>query len=43
MIDSIEDIQCPVCGYNCLGQGGVGCIDKPHLVKVCKESGGDES
>ena len=24
-----EDIQCPVCGYYCLGKGGHGCIDKP--------------
>lgn len=27
-----EDIQCPVCGYYCLGKGGTGCIDKPTLV-----------
>lgn len=27
-----EDIQCPVCGYYCLGKGGHGCIDKPFLV-----------
>lgn len=27
-----EDIQCPVCGYYCLGKGGYGCIDKPKLV-----------
>ncbi|MCK5161655.1 MAG: hypothetical protein KAQ99_08795 [Candidatus Aureabacteria bacterium] len=20
---------CPVCGYYCLGKGGIGCIDKP--------------
>lgn len=23
-----EDEICPVCGYYCLGKGGVGCIDK---------------
>lgn len=23
-----EDLNCPVCGYYCLGRGGVGCIDK---------------
>lgn len=29
---SNEDVQCPVCGYYCLGKGGVGCIDKPSMV-----------
>lgn len=29
---SLSNIQCPVCGYYCLGHGGVGCIDKPFLV-----------
>jgi hypothetical protein len=28
-----ENEQCPVCGYYCLGKGGVGCIDKPSLVE----------
>lgn len=28
-----EDLQCPVCGYYCLGSGGVGCIDKPYWVE----------
>ena len=28
---SPEDIYCPVCGYYCLGRGGVCCIDKPTL------------
>lgn len=28
-----EDIQCPVCGYYCLGKGGMGCIDKPWMVE----------
>ena len=28
----MKDIQCPVCGYYCLGNGGYGCIDKPSLV-----------
>ena len=27
-----ENAQCPVCGYYCLGNGGIGCIDKPSLV-----------
>jgi len=26
-----EQINCPVCGYYCLGNGGLGCIDKPKL------------
>ncbi len=29
-----EDIQCPVCGYYCLGKGGYGCIDKPSLLDI---------
>lgn len=29
-----SEIQCPVCGYYCLGKGGFGCIDKPTLVKI---------
>lgn len=28
-----EDIHCPVCGYYCLGRGGMGCIDKPFIVE----------
>lgn len=27
-----EDEECPMCGYYCLGKGGIGCIDKPGLV-----------
>ena len=30
-MSNIEDIQCPVCGYYCLGNGGFGCIDKKGL------------
>jgi len=29
--ESPFEIQCPVCGYYCLGNGGSGCIDKPAL------------
>jgi hypothetical protein len=25
---------CPVCGYYCLGNGGVNCIDKPKLCGI---------
>jgi len=25
------NIYCPVCGYYCNGNGGIGCIDKPNL------------
>lgn len=28
-----EDEHCPVCGYYCLGKGGVGCVDKPNLLE----------
>lgn len=34
-----EEIQCPVCGYYCLGKGGVGCIDKPNLGKIIAPAG----
>lgn len=28
----LSEIQCPVCGYYCLGKGGFGCIDKPSMI-----------
>ena len=31
-----KNIHCPVCGYYCLGKGGVGCIDKPTLCGLNK-------
>lgn len=30
--EDAQDIICPVCGYNCAGNGGLFCIDKPTLV-----------
>jgi len=33
-----EKISCPVCGYYCLGKGGIGCIDKPTLVEIEKSN-----
>lgn len=27
----VENLICPVCGYYCLGKGGIGCIDKAGL------------
>jgi hypothetical protein len=34
-----KNTQCPVCGYYCLGNGGIGCIDKPSaIVHECGES-----
>jgi hypothetical protein len=33
---SASDEICPVCGYYCLGKGGIGCIDKPKLVEIEK-------
>jgi len=40
----INDIICPVCGYNCLGKGGLGCIDKPAMdyKKYMKDFGYEE-
>ena len=32
-----EDEQCPVCGYYCIGNGGVYCIDKPSFIRPKKE------
>ena len=29
--NSADNIQCPVCGYYCLGKGGHGCIHKPDI------------
>ena len=34
-----EDEFCPVCGYYCLGKGGVGCIDKPSMCRQALEGG----
>lgn len=33
-----SEIQCPACGYYCLGKGGFGCIDKPKLVEMEQKS-----
>lgn len=34
MLDLRNDtINCPVCGYYCRGNGGMGCIDKPNFIK----------
>lgn len=33
----IVDSQCPVCGYYCLGNGGVGCIDKPAMLATMQK------
>lgn len=31
LYESYKNEICPVCGYYCLGKGGIGCIDKPKL------------
>lgn len=36
------ELQCPVCGYYCLGKGGFGCINKPKLVAETQESLGSD-
>jgi hypothetical protein len=32
-----ERLYCPACGYYCLGNGGVGCIDKPTIVRAARK------
>ncbi len=29
----MSEDNCPVCGYYCIGKGGVGCIDKPGMTE----------
>lgn len=36
-LEEAEAMQCPVCGFLCVGKGGVGCIDKLGLVNAIKE------
>jgi len=38
LYESYKNERCPICGYYCLGKGGVGCIDKPTLCGL-KERG----
>lgn len=33
-LDEALEMQCPRCGYYCLGEGGEDCIDKLGLVKI---------
>ena len=35
--DKIEEEICPVCGYYCLGKGGIGCIDKKGMYEKEKK------
>ena len=30
--ENFENIVCPICGYYCVGKGGIGCIDKPFIL-----------
>lgn len=34
-----EQTICPLCGYYCLGKGGIYCIDKPTMVNRDKTNG----
>ena len=34
--EDMANVQCPICGYYCLGNGGAGCIDKPELIRNSK-------
>ena len=36
-VTPVEDIHCPVCGYYCLGKGGVFCIDKKGLFEATRK------
>lgn len=31
-IFATSEVYCPVCGYYCLGRGGMECIDKPMII-----------
>lgn len=31
-VKDLRDLTCPVCGWFCIGHGGLGCIDKPKVV-----------
>ena len=35
-LEQAIEAQCPVCGYYCLGNGGIGCIDKPSMLAKAK-------
>ena len=37
LYETYKEEKCPVCGYYCLGKGGIGCIDKPTLCELTKE------
>jgi len=32
--EEIKAVFCPVCGYYCLGKGGIGCIDKKGFYEM---------
>ena len=34
LYETYKNERCPVCGYYCLGKGGIGCIDKPTLCGI---------
>jgi hypothetical protein len=34
LYETYKEERCPVCGYYCLGNGGIGCIDKPKLCGI---------
>ncbi len=38
-----SEISCPICGYYCLGKGGIGCIDKPKLCGIDMGSNSPDS
>lgn len=34
----VAALQCPVCGYYCVGNGGIGCIDKKGLYEITQRA-----
>jgi len=42
-INEAANLNCPVCGYYCLGNGGVGCIDKLGMYNLALSKTGREA
>ncbi len=36
-VQEVDQIICPTCGYQCVGKGGKGCIDKKGLYEMLLE------
>lgn len=42
LYEMYKNETCPVCGYYCNGNGGIGCIDKPALCGLDRETLADK-